>query len=103
MSDHTKTPWYLERNSFGSQFIYGDEIEKSPSGRSYSRLVCGGDIPTTLTETNAAFIVKAVNSHDALVSALREILSLMATMDGCDCDSCRPVQNAHAALAETIG
>ena len=66
MSEHTPTPWYNSPNSFGMQFIYGNDIEVSPSGKGYSKLICGGDIPMTLTAANAAFIVEAVNNYESL-------------------------------------
>lgn len=71
----TPTPWKFSPNSFGTQFIYGD-LETpltTPMGVSYFHLVAGGDHPGTLTEANAAFIVKAVNAHEALIEALARI------------------------------
>lgn len=81
MTEHTKTPWKYSPNSFGTQFIYGDleTPKQTPMGVSYFHLVAGGDHPATLTEANAAFIVKAVNNHERFERALRKIADQMLT------------------------
>lgn len=64
MAEHTPTPWV--------QFTIDGKCDAiMPSGRN-------GDICTfrdSPNEANAAFIIKAVNNHDALMTALEEILS----------------------------
>lgn len=70
MSEHTPTPWSIDAY---------DEIN-GPNGK---RLFVNG-VASALTagefmdigKANAAFIVKAVNSYDDLVAALRRIASM---------------------------
>jgi len=75
---HTPTPWAVQENGFKTQFIYGSDAtqKKSPMGVAYNELVAGGDHPSTLNAANAAFIVKACNSHDALVKALTDMVAM---------------------------
>ena len=73
MSEHTPIPWEAAKGGFNrddGERIWGTiennkwivaEIEQEP---------CGGD-----PESNAALIVRCVNSHDALVEALESMLS----------------------------
>jgi len=79
MNGHTPTPWRYAANSFGTRFIYGnpEQPRKSPMGVTYNDLVCGGDHPGALTEANAAFIVKAVNSYEAMDKLLAEAADLL--------------------------
>lgn len=65
MSEHTPTPWYwtkvIERNFDGSG---GDAWPIYKKDGRYAHPA------TANNESDAAFIVRAVNSHDALVAAL---------------------------------
>jgi hypothetical protein len=70
---HTPTPWFATENAYGCAFVHGGP-ELESFGTKYRALICGGNSHDTLTTANAAFIVKAVNSHEALVTALRDIL-----------------------------
>lgn len=69
-ASHTPTPWHF------------DELESRPDGCGYIRCEADpleishhGDMSRSREENlaNAAFIVKAVNSHDALVAELRRL------------------------------
>jgi len=102
MSDRTPTPWVIrpERHDDWG-WIRGADGELACIARHHDRK---DDDKHRMDKTdpyaaNAAFIVKAVNSHDALVKALEELLPLAGIMDDCDCDSCRPIQQARAVLA----
>jgi hypothetical protein len=79
MAEHTPTPWAVSPNSFGTQFIHGDlkNPHTSPMGVEYCELICGGDNPSRLTEVNAKFIVTAVNNHEPMVKALKEVHDFM--------------------------
>ncbi len=74
-AQHTPVPWKVSTNPGGP----GDQ-PAFPSIRDSSGLPHGQDIvamPLGDSETvnaNAAFIVKAVNSHDKLVGALEKLL-----------------------------
>lgn len=79
MADHTPTPWRVEE---GTDLIWGacNPDDMSTYGMGYS-IVQGksgswGDRKPGMDEreANAAFIVKAVNSHDALVKSLQDIV-----------------------------
>ena len=58
-SQHTPTPWFVQDKTF----VVDSE---HPTNRHLVASVLGSD-------HNAAFIVEAVNSHDDLVGALRDI------------------------------
>jgi hypothetical protein len=79
MAEHTPTPWRVED---GTDLIWGacDQDDHSTYGMGYpiceGKLGYWGDRRADRGErdANAAFIVKAVNSHEALVKALRDII-----------------------------
>lgn len=62
--DHTPPPWRVTRNG---SIIAGDDSD--PVG-----VAEGSRYGTKEAEANAALIVRAVNHHDKLVSALRGLL-----------------------------
>jgi hypothetical protein len=70
MAEHTPTPWRI-RNDFGGGWIQGSPAD----GETYGDRVANLAKPKTIGAANAAFIVKAVNNHDALVEALEDLLS----------------------------
>jgi hypothetical protein len=68
VTEHTPTPWELEAGKFGTTSICAGKHIIAQTYR------CGED--TTLPGgTNAAFIVKACNAHEALVKALEQIVA----------------------------
>ncbi len=70
MSDHTPTPWIAS-----NQYLYAGNPERSlpiASGQ-HDWATDRGGASHEEAVANAAFIVKACNSHDALVKALEEI------------------------------
>ena len=69
---HTPTPWELEQDSW---------ISGLHSHRRSIVASCNDDgvIPAEAQAANAAFIVKACNSHDALVKALTLTLSELSS------------------------
>lgn len=90
-SKHTPTPWAFEPDHSkrdGSQFIFSDADRDTWVATAENRETNGAE-----ASANAAFIVRACNSHDALVAALREI----AAMNGTYCGVA--VETARAALA----
>jgi len=78
MSEHTPTPWRVEE---GTDLIWGacNPDDRTTYGMGYSIVqgksgAWGARQPDMdEREANAAFIVKAVNNHDALVSVLEKI------------------------------
>jgi hypothetical protein len=72
MAEHTQTPWRMSPW----------HIEEGPSavrtGKDYPEdfIIC-----TTASDEDAAFIVKAVNNHDAMIQALDD-LKMHAIEDG---------------------
>jgi len=72
VSEHTPTPWdhsslcVEEATGEGQLFSAGDVHVFPPYGEA-------GPVATVSGLANAAFIVKAVNSHDVLVSHLRRL------------------------------
>lgn len=97
MSEHTPTPWnsdgYLICDDFSTLVARGDE----------------GELGKEETLANVAFIVKAVNAYDKLVSALK-IISEHLDPDSTDADQYRAddpegamdtcYSIAHDAIAE---
>jgi hypothetical protein len=89
---HTPLPWRIERNELDNRF----EI-RSTSGR-FGRFVgwfADGIKTEQEDKSNAAFIVQAVNSHYALVEALRGLLYANAVEGGPK----QALSNARKALA----
>jgi hypothetical protein len=88
---HTKTPWH-----YGPMHGWGDHcITRRPAG-DYDPSGVIGDAPLAIVvekaghwengypvEANAAFIVRAVNSHEQLVAALKDARELLA-LNGID-------------------
>ncbi|HXP63987.1 MAG TPA: hypothetical protein VN815_00815 [Steroidobacteraceae bacterium] len=68
MSEHTPTPWFVMGNSI--QTKGGNYIADLSSPRGSQE-----------RDANAAFIVKAVNNHDALVEALTECLDVLQSKE----------------------
>jgi hypothetical protein len=99
-SRHTPTPWSLN-----------EQTVKSPP---YELTVafCGGAAGCSGTdgriitrqeaEANAALIVRAVNAHDDLVAALRNLIS-MADFFMTDAPQRVAIEEAQAALAKAEG
>ncbi len=74
---HTPTPWSCKYMFQGSHTPKRADIKGPPGHREVAAVywhVVDSDHETALA--NAAFIVRAVNSHAALVEALEDVLSL---------------------------
>lgn len=70
---HTKTPWELSRDSFGVERIWAHVNDED--GCDWIDVAsCEGDgsIPYEQRQANAAFIVRAVNSFEAMRDALKD-------------------------------
>lgn len=75
---HTPTPWQL-KNLEGSDLPFIVSTTQS----SYAVADTGlGSVSSAEAWANAAFIVRAVNSHEALVEALQDVLDLAEDLDG---------------------
>ncbi|MEY9676062.1 hypothetical protein ABIE93_005996 [Bradyrhizobium elkanii] len=74
MAEHTPTPWTVDKVHFsGECHLHG------PNGEEFALLYVsdGADDPEPYpAEANAAFIVKAVNNHGALVKALTDLSNM---------------------------
>lgn len=121
MSAHTPTPWerskvYDEDDFQGEPQPTVDIFVALPDSYAYAyacvaELHCSakGPVAVERMEANAAFIVRAVNAHDALVEALKDAVRMHID---CECPTCdgdtgagctcsRPTQwRAALALAE---
>lgn len=72
-TQHTPTPWKLEHEASDAFNIYGND----PFGLvALARVSKEGFDPVTAA-TNAQLIVRAVNSHQALVGALQALVQWM--------------------------
>jgi len=71
MSDHTATPWRLDEtpnaSGKGPYLIFGPDPHMGPG---VSTVVARAAHERVEYEANAAFIVRAVNNHEALVHKL---------------------------------
>ena len=67
MTEHTPTPWRVQAGSGNSEEAFtittSDRVIASVAGEGYAN-----------RQANAAFIVRAANSHTALVAALRSAI-----------------------------
>ena len=79
---HTPTPWFAT------------DLRQVRSHVGFVALTSGSDFNVAIEEANAAFIVRACNSHDALVAALRDIADAVYGTD-----TARLRARARAALA----
>lgn len=100
MSEHTPTPWRLP---------------KVPAEAPDATIVCDADggsiadctpagpwIPEEQAEANAAFIVRAVNSHDALVKAIHDYLAVFDRCGGSESVSAQEFADARAAMGAAL-
>ena len=71
MSELIARPWEWSREQGGDIVIHGPRY---PDGGSTADIVLSGG--AYLSEEEAALIVKAVNSHDKLVEALEDLLTV---------------------------
>lgn len=96
MAEHTPTPWRAIEpdNSNYLLEIVGTNV------RGNEELVCRP--PGRKRNANAAFIVKACNSHDALVKALEEIAAMDPKGIRAD-DLGRAARIAREALTRLVG
>lgn len=74
---HTPTPWHMsveEKSRRDDVYIVGNPTGALGGARQLAYMV---DTWTgASTEANAAFIVRAVNSHDQLVDVVKEMMAL---------------------------
>lgn len=83
---HTATPWR----------VYNNQIQGFPNGDLQRKIIAEvtKDAEITTNEANARFVVKAVNSHDALVAVLR------ALVQNVDISTIRPGKRNEAKWGE---
>lgn len=79
MSEHTPTPWAVPVSEGNDTLICEDLGERlgtiiADVSRPIKNFTLYRDISWDEAAANAAFIVKAVNNHDALVKALEYVL-----------------------------
>ena len=96
---HTPTPWEVESYRLNGPYKFG-------IGNGAGTVVVSNLVP--LAETDAAFIVRAVNAHDDLVKALKDAAGRCAYLHGAlpnsvephRCDTCKPW---HDVIAKAEG
>ena len=90
-SEHTPTPW---RVGDAGNTVFGPKTDKPAPQIIADLMGCGEN-----RKANAAFIVRAVNSHDLLVNALEAVLDA-GYLEG----AYQPtIDMVHAALAAAKG
>lgn len=99
-SAHTPTPWQVVKNSMGDPVKI---FAPYSLGHVCNCDVRGGDLATR--EANAAHIVHCVNTHDALVAALRGLIAQHDRPHGFADEHwyARELEQARAALAAAEG
>ena len=99
MDKPTPTPWLVERHDDEDGTIAYEIWNHAPAH--YHRICTvadySGDNPPA--KANAALIVRAVNSHEALKEALRDLLRYEAVLDDDDPKLIAVRAQARAALA----
>ena len=93
-SEHTPTPW---RVGDAGNTVFGPKTDKPAPQIIADLMGCGEN-----RKANAAFIVRAVNSHDMLVNALQKLLDCAETEKGMDFYSAHK-ELARKALAAAKG
>lgn len=101
MSAHTPTPWFLNDSDIPPS-IY--TISQEDPSHQPCIAVLDADKPyffdgVAVQEANAEFIVRACNSHDALIAALTGLLECAElNQDDLDGTTRMLIENANAAL-----
>lgn len=82
MSEHFPAPWHVDPLSAS---VYATDVPKGPArvadmrgwgyltGKGHGALALSENEAIDIQRANAAFLVKAVNNHDALIEALKKI------------------------------
>lgn len=78
---HTPTPWGSSIGAYGASFYPNNQASHPLSFEFYWDKARGNPELTNEAIANAAFIVKAVNNHEALVEACRLALELPASRE----------------------
>ena len=103
---HTPTPWSIG-HSMERNYIYGGGSHLACIGSRENGFFIHDDGSLNESEANAAFIVRAVNSHDDLLEALETLLALDTDGEaGCRIDPIeygRALAMARAAVAKARG
>ena len=83
MAEHTPTPWHVVIDDSGHHVTSGfpsicaaDELDLTIIHTNGFKQEYWGELPARKCIANAAFIVKAVNSHDDLKSSLAEMVGI---------------------------
>ena len=80
-TQHTPTPW-----AASGVTVYGSD---GGARNTVADTTCCGSMTREADEANAAFIVRAVNSHDALVAAVTMVLDADGDLNAIDFDQLR--------------
>lgn len=97
MSTHTQIPWQHKAiTPKGTQAIFSEGKRIATCYASYD---CGQNKKSCAA--NAAFIIRAVNCHEELVAALKDVLTEMEVFD--PRGNGRFMENARTALAKAEG
>lgn len=80
-AEHTPTPWRAQRREKVGVAIIAERRDIPPGGTPTNGLVAYAtrrfSEPKEIWEANAAFIVRACNSHEAMRDALKEAVKIM--------------------------
>ncbi|MDP2952895.1 MAG: hypothetical protein Q8O76_06235 [Chloroflexota bacterium] len=95
-TEHTPTPWVVDAKP-----IMGNS---GPAIRTVGRHIARMGWNDEEDKANAAFIVRAVNSHDGLLAAVKALLGHSAHKcrfhGPAVCDQCEAQKQARAAIAK---
>lgn len=94
-AQRTPTPWETEKPEDSNGYVYVRGVDGEEAAVCYAAPKSDG---------NAAFIVRACNAHDALVSALSDLEAIFDGQEDCDDgvpnDAMRAMTIIRAALAK---
>ena len=105
---HTPTPWSIG-HSMERNYIYGGGSHLACIGSRENGFFIHDDGSLNESEANAAFIVRAVNSHDDLLEALEETVRVAVVFANCEAAEARGgkippwLVKARAAIAKAWG
>lgn len=92
---HTPTPWRIRKGSWECESGYQIASKADEDG-------FGNVIGYSRMETNAAFIVRAVNSHEELIEAAQNALNVLAGLAVGHLNSIKPDSRAILMLREVL-
>lgn len=109
MSNHSPTPWHVDVTYLGkdrqrTDFVIRSKADSLPDGSRVAIISDGSHVldpkPNEAAAANATFIVRAVNSHEELLEALKDALRIVQAYRP---QAERTISQSQAAIAKAEG